>query len=101
MASNGEVEGPDDHVSQARLARNIDRVQPRPTTSASRPPPTIVRRTAPPNETRHHHLPRGHHHGHHDDLKPTRHRRLNHPVRYLRCDLCAVETTAQSPLEPN
>ena len=41
--ANGEVEGPDDHVSQARRARNIDRVPPRPTTYASRPPATIVR----------------------------------------------------------
>src|SRR5690349_18194366 len=41
--SNGEVEGPDDHVSQARRARNFDWVPPRPTTHASRPPPTIVR----------------------------------------------------------
>jgi hypothetical protein len=45
-SNNGEVEGPDDHVSQARLARNIDRVQPRPTTHASRPPPTMVSRHA-------------------------------------------------------
>ena len=44
MRPNGEVEGPADDVSQARLAHNIYRVQPRPTTSASRPPPTIVRR---------------------------------------------------------
>jgi len=35
---NGEVEGPGTHVSQVRLARNIDRVQARPTTHASRPP---------------------------------------------------------------
>src|SRR5215472_3086687 len=42
--SNGEVEGPDDLVSQARRASNIDRVPPRPTPRASRPPPTIVRR---------------------------------------------------------
>src|SRR5580658_5530555 len=41
--SNGEVEGPGTHVSQARLARNIYRVQPRLTTHASRTPPTIVR----------------------------------------------------------
>jgi len=45
-ASNGEVERPADHASLARLARNIDRVQPRPTTGASRPAPTIVRSTA-------------------------------------------------------
>ena len=46
LPPNGEVEGPADHVSQARRARNIDRVPPRPTTHASRPPPTIVRRHA-------------------------------------------------------
>src|SRR5215467_4742748 len=43
MASNGEVEGPDEHASQRPRARNIDWV-PRPQTDhASRPPPTIVR----------------------------------------------------------
>lgn len=42
LTPNGEVEGPADHVSKARRARNIDRVPPRPTTDASRTPPTIV-----------------------------------------------------------
>ena len=46
-SSNGEVEGPADHVSQARRARNFDWAPARPTTSASRPPPTIVRRRGP------------------------------------------------------
>src|SRR5579863_8023870 len=45
MLSNGEVEGPHDHVRLGPRARNIDWV-PRPQTDdASRPPPTIVRRT--------------------------------------------------------
>ena len=35
-------------MSQARLARNIDRVQPRQADDASRPPPTIVRAHALP-----------------------------------------------------
>ena len=43
VLSNGEVEGPADHVSQARRARNFDWVPPRLTTHASRPPPTMVR----------------------------------------------------------
>jgi hypothetical protein len=43
--SYGEVEGPADHVSQARRAHNFDWVPLRPTTSASRTPPKIVRRS--------------------------------------------------------
>jgi hypothetical protein len=38
VAANGEAGGPDDHVSQARGARNFDWVPPRLTTHASRPP---------------------------------------------------------------
>jgi len=43
MTSNGEVEGPHDHVGQTRRARNIDWVPPRQSDHASRTPPTIVR----------------------------------------------------------
>jgi hypothetical protein len=61
-APNGEVEGPDDQVSRAQRARNVDWVPRRPSAAdqasrahnillrprrqaadASRPPPTIVR----------------------------------------------------------
>jgi hypothetical protein len=43
MRSNGEVEGPADHVGHAPRAHNLSRGPRRPTTSASRTPPTIVR----------------------------------------------------------
>ena len=50
--SNGEVEGPADHVSQARRARNFDWAPPRLTTSASRTAPTMVRRRHQRNPAR-------------------------------------------------
>ena len=46
MPSNGEVEGPDDHVGQATRAHTVPRRPRRQTDHASRPPPTIVRRHA-------------------------------------------------------
>src|SRR5947207_13680282 len=45
-ASNGEVEGPDEHARSARRAHNLFRRPRRQTASASRPPPTIVRHLA-------------------------------------------------------
>src|SRR6266478_1108840 len=44
LASNGEVEGPDDHARQAPRAHNLFPRPRRQTAIASRPPPTIVRR---------------------------------------------------------
>jgi hypothetical protein len=44
--SNGEVEGPDDHVGEAPRAHHLPRVPRRQTDHASRTPPTIVRGTA-------------------------------------------------------
>src|SRR5437762_2609155 len=41
--SNGEVEGPDDHVGLAPRAHTVPRRPRRQTAHASRPPPTIVR----------------------------------------------------------
>src|SRR5712671_656663 len=49
LASNGEVEGPDDHVGRATRAHHISPRPRRPTAHASRPPPTIVR---PPKDLR-------------------------------------------------
>jgi hypothetical protein len=43
-SSNGEVEAPADHVSQAPRPHHFSRVPRRLTTHASRPPPTMVRR---------------------------------------------------------
>ena len=46
-SSNGEVEGPDDHVGQAPRAHDLLRGPRRQADHASRPPPTIVRRQPP------------------------------------------------------
>lgn len=43
MASNGEVEGRDDHTGRAPRAHTLSRRPRRQTEHASRPPPTIVR----------------------------------------------------------
>jgi hypothetical protein len=43
MRSNGEVEGPDDHVGQATRAHTVPRRPRRQTDHVSRTPPTIVR----------------------------------------------------------
>ena len=58
MPANGEVEGPDDHVSKAPRARNIDRVPRRPSAADqaprahnfSAPEPSRSRITAPSND---------------------------------------------------
>src|SRR5712671_7762863 len=42
VTSNGEVEGPHDHVGQAPRAHTVPRRPRRQTAHASRPPPTIV-----------------------------------------------------------
>jgi hypothetical protein len=47
MASNGEVEGPDDHAGQATRAHTVFPRPRRQTDHASRTPPTIVRRRHP------------------------------------------------------
>src|SRR5438876_5598268 len=43
MLSNGEVDGPDDHVGQATRAHTVFPRPRRQTAHVSRPPPTIVR----------------------------------------------------------